>query len=389
VTAETIGGRYRLERELGHGSMGEVWLARDVTLDRPVALKLLAPGADAARFDREARAAASLSHPNVLRLYDYGKANERSYMAFEYVAGRTLEARLPEGQRLPDEETADIAEQLAAGLSHAHAHGLVHRDLKPANVLFDDENRPKIADFGIASIGGGPTLTDPGTVMGTAAYISPEQADGERATPASDVYSFGVILFRMLTGRLPFEAETPLELVDMHRTRDAPPVRALRRDAPAHLAAVTGAALARNPRERPPDGAALAAQLAGDGPRSDHAAAAETLVLRRRLSIRRHLALTAAVAALLLAAAGILSALLLTRNGSTTARTTTASHARTHRTSTAPAPAPAPASSSTHLTTTHAATTTAPPAISSTPPTTSLPLTTSITLPTTAVVPGP
>ena len=142
-----IGGRYRLVEQLGHGGMSEVWLADDEQLERRVALKLVAPHADRRRFEREARAAAALSHPNVERIYEYGEDDGRPYMALEYLPGGSLEERLSEGRPVPDAEAASIAEQLAAGLAHAHANGLVHRDLKPANVLFDAEGRPKIADF--------------------------------------------------------------------------------------------------------------------------------------------------------------------------------------------------------------------------------------------------
>src|SRR6266516_1273727 len=238
-----IRGRYRLDSLLGTGGMSEVWRAEDQELERRVALKLLAPDADRARFDREARAAASLAHPNITQLYDYGEAEGRPYMVLEYLPGGSLEDRLEEGTPLPDADAAHIASEIAAGLAHAHARGLVHRDLKPANVLFDSEGRAKIADFGIARLGQGGTLTEAGTVLGTAAYISPEQAAGEPATPASDVYSFGVILFRMLTGRLPFEADEPFELVRLHRDAPPPPVASLRPDAPPRLARLAEACL--------------------------------------------------------------------------------------------------------------------------------------------------
>src|SRR5207237_1105181 len=136
--------------------------------------------------------------------------------------GGTLESRLANGVPLADAEAARIAADLAAGLAYAHAKGLVHRDLKPANVLFDAEGRAKIADFGIARVVGSGTLTEAGTVLGTAAYISPEQAAGESATPASDVYSFGVILYRMLSGRLPFEADTPVAVAAKHLNEPLP-----------------------------------------------------------------------------------------------------------------------------------------------------------------------
>src|SRR5436305_6066228 len=212
-----IAGRYELEQLLGRGGMSEVYRAHDRELGRRVALKLLAPDADTARFEREARAVASLAHPNITQVYDYGSSEGRPYMVLEYVPGGTLEERLKNGKPLPDDETFAISAGIAAGLAHAHARGVVHRDLKPANVLFDEDGRPKLADFGIARMAAGEgTLTEAGTVLGTAAYISPEQASGEPATAASDVYSFGVMLFRMLTRRLPFLPNAPLELVMQH-----------------------------------------------------------------------------------------------------------------------------------------------------------------------------
>src|ERR671927_1840793 len=235
MAERVVADRYRLERRLATGGMGEVWEARDLELDRLVALKLLGPEADPARFQREAHAAAALSHPNVTQLFDYGAWEGRPYMVLEFLPGGTLEDRLRDGRPLPDAETERIAREIAAGLAHAHGRGLVHRDLKPANVLFDADGRAKIADFGIARLGGAGTLTEAGTLLGTAAYISPEQAAGAPASTASDVYSFGVILYRMLTGRLPFESSDPMELVLMHRDADPPPITALRPDAPGLL----------------------------------------------------------------------------------------------------------------------------------------------------------
>jgi len=259
-----IGGRYRLEYVLGRGGMSEVYCAHDLELGRRVALKLLAPDADSARFEREARAVASLAHPNVMQLYDYGEDNGRPFMVLEFVPGGTLEERLAatNGKPLPDDEAETIAAGVAAGLAHAHSRGVVHRDLKPANVLFDDDGRPKLGDFGIARLAVGEgTLTEAGTVLGTAAYISPEQAAGAPATPASDVYSFGVILYRMLTGRLPFESSDPLELVMMNRDLPPPPITELRKDPPGRLESTATAALLKDPAERPRDGAALLTAL--------------------------------------------------------------------------------------------------------------------------------
>ncbi|HEY2072215.1 MAG TPA: serine/threonine-protein kinase, partial [Gaiellaceae bacterium] len=261
--AETlIAGRYRLDTLLGRGGMSEVWRATDLELGRSVALKLLAPNEDNARFEREARAVAALAHPNVTQLWDYGESDDRPYMVLEYLPGGSLEDLLRANGALADEDTQRIASEIAAGLAHAHARGVVHRDLKPANVLFDAEGRAKLADFGIARMAAGDgTLTEAGTVLGTAAYISPEQASGLPATTASDVYSFGVLLFRMLTGRLPFDADDPLTLVVKHRDEPPPLVTDIRPDAPPALAATADAALAKDPAARPQDGAALADAL--------------------------------------------------------------------------------------------------------------------------------
>jgi serine/threonine-protein kinase len=262
VTEDEIAGRYRLEERLGTGAMSEVFAATDTELERRVAIKLLGRNADPVRFEREARAAAALSHPNICGLFDYGTAEDgRPFMVLECLSGGTLEERLAAGDPLPDDEAAQISREVAAGLAHAHARGVLHRDLKPGNILFDGEGRAKIADLGIARMSGEGTLTEAGTVLGTAAYISPEQARGEPATPASDVYSFGVILFRMLTGRLPFEADEPLALVTLHATEEAPPVSRLRADAPPLLESVAAAALAKDAAQRPQDGAALLAEL--------------------------------------------------------------------------------------------------------------------------------
>lgn len=258
---DEFAGRYRLEELVGRGPMSEVWRAHDDTLDRTVALKMLAPSADLERFRREARAAASLSHPHVMRVFDYGEDATGPFIALEWLPGGTLEERLRDGA-LPASGVRDIAAGIASGLAHLHERGFVHRDLKPANVLFDAEGRAKLADFGLArSAAGAGTLTEAGTVLGTAAYLSPEQATGEPATPASDVYSFGVLLFRMLTGTLPFVADDAFALVDMHRNRPAPRVSDANPSADPSLAVVADACLAKDPAARPADGAALLAAL--------------------------------------------------------------------------------------------------------------------------------
>ncbi|HEX3807620.1 MAG TPA: serine/threonine-protein kinase [Gaiellaceae bacterium] len=404
---ELIAGRYRLIEPLGRGAMSAVWLAQDEELGRQVAVKTLAPSADRQRFEREARAAASLSHPNICSLYDYGEADGKPFMVLEYLQNGSLEDRLRAGKPLPDAETTRIATQVAAGLAHAHERGLVHRDLKPANILFDSEDRAKIADFGIARMGGTGTLTEAGTVLGTASYISPEQAAGQPAGPASDVYSFGVILFRMLTGRLPFVSTNAMELVRMHRDDPPPSVHDFRRDAPARLEAIVAASLAKDPADRPADGRALYAELRDDETAATMlaapAAAAGTEATRimpraaaRPAARRSPIVPIAAVAAVVLLLGGVALALALTHGGGSNGDGTVPGlslpkvPSAANSTTTAP---PTTTSASTTAAATTAPTTTAAPTTThplTTPPTTTVtPPTTTVAPPTTTVAPPP
>jgi len=311
---DEVAGRYRLDELQGHGPMSEVWRAHDDTLDRTIAIKIISPTADLGRFRREAQVLATLAHENVMRVYDYGEGEAGPFMALEWLPGGTLENRLARGP-LPPDETRHVAAGMAAGLAHLHARGLVHRDLKPANVLFDEDGRPKLGDFGLARTADSGTLTEAGMVLGTAAYISPEQAVGEPAGAASDVYSFGVILFRMLTGALPFVANDALALLNMHRTEPPPAMETLQPDAPPELAALTAAALRKDPAQRPADGAALLSALGAEPPTQVLSAGTEaTQVLRppsepppaRRIT-RRSAALIAAAVVLLALAGGLLA----------------------------------------------------------------------------------
>jgi serine/threonine-protein kinase len=393
VADRVIAGRYRLERRIGAGAMSEVWAAEDLELERTVAVKLRAADAAAERFDREARAAASLSHTNICALYDYGEDDGRRFMVLEYLPGGSLDERLEHGKPLPDDDVHRISAEIAAGLAHAHLRGVVHRDLKPANILFDPQGRAKIADFGIARVAGAAGLTEVGTVLGTAAYISPEQAAGEEATPASDVYAFGVILFRMLTGRLPFESPDAMAMTVMHRDLPSPSVSEFRADAPPRLESVATAALAKSPSDRPRDGTALAAEL---GPPT---AMTEVAVPPPPPSRRRRWLIGLAVAAI--AAGGIALATAITLgNGSpaspsstsigSTTRPTRPATTEPATTEAAPAAtepattATSTAATTTPETTTAATTTTAPPTLL----TTTIPITTASPPPTAATTTG-
>jgi eukaryotic-like serine/threonine-protein kinase len=408
-----VAGRYRLDELRGHGPMSEVWRAHDSTLDRTVALKMLSPTADLDRFRREAQAVAALAHENVMRVYDYGEDEAGPFMALEWLPGGTLEDRLQAGP-MPAAETHRVAQGIAAGLAHLHGRALVHRDLKPANVLFDEEGRPKLADFGLVRhTAGSGTLTEAGTVLGTAAYISPEQAGGEPAGAPSDVYSFGVILFRMLTGALPFTADEALVLVDMHRRMPPPAVETLQPDAPPELAALTAAALRKDPAQRPADGAALLAAL-GTAPTTDAIAddTQATQVLAAPAApppargLRRGTAAVVAAVVFLAVAGGVL-AWAVTKaggpapagTGSTGSANGTKSHRRTTGTTHSAPPTTASThqtteqtqpSSTAHRTTTSTATTTSTTAtVPSTQPTTTLPTTsTTVTTPTTTAPTG-
>lgn len=314
ASVRLLGGRYRLQEVVSTTRMAEVRLALDTDLERTVVVKLLARDADRARFEREARAVAALAHPNVVQLFDYGAADDRPFMVFEYLPGGSLEQRFAQASEIAHDEVTRLAQEVAAGLAHAHEHGVVHRDLKPANILFDAEARAKIADFGIASVQGADTLTDAGTVLGTAAYISPEQVRGDPVTPATDVYAFGVVLYRLLSGRLPFESGSAPELATMHRDLEPPPLDDVAERSPA-LVAVVMSALAKDPAARPADGALLLRALeraVGDGAPSPTAATTMEIRPPRRPRARRLRHTTLLVGSAALLAGGVVAAVLLT-----------------------------------------------------------------------------
>ena len=270
TTAETFaGGRYRVERTLGRGGMATVFLAEDVELGRPVAVKVLDGGLEGnggrgERFRREARTAASLQHPNVVAVYDAGEEDGRLYIVMECVAGEGLDALLAREERLDPAQVLRLADQAAAGLGYAHATGVVHRDVKPANLLLRDDGVLKVTDFGIARATGDEAtkLTQAGTILGTAAYLAPEQARGEPAEAPADVFALGVVIYEALAGRVPWPVDGLASLAELGRTPPQP-VASLAEGVPPRLEAAVARALAYDPADRPPDAEALRRELGG------------------------------------------------------------------------------------------------------------------------------
>jgi serine/threonine-protein kinase len=247
--------------------MATVYLGHDSELDRPVAIKVLAETLTGdetfrRRFLREAQLAARLSHPNVVSVYDAGEqADGRPYIVMEHVDGETLADVLRKRGPLPADEAATLAAQACRGLAHAHAAGLVHRDVKPQNLLLRRDGTLKVADFGIARAAEGTALTEAGTVLGTAAYLSPEQALGQEATPAADVYSLGAVLYELLTGRPPYELESLADLAARQAEGSITPVSELATGIPQRVEDAVMRSLARNPAYRPTSAGELAREL--------------------------------------------------------------------------------------------------------------------------------
>jgi len=260
-----LGRRYRLVRRIAVGGMGSVWEAEDTVLHRRVAVKLLSDSLSADqrfadRFRREAQAAARLSHPNIAGVFDYGEDDGHQFIVMELVEGRPLSDRLADAGRIDPPEATRITLAIASALEVAHEAGIVHRDVKPGNVMLTRSGEVKVLDFGIAAAAGAP-LTATGARMGTATYLSPEQATGEPPSPASDVYSLGVVLYEMLAGRPPFTGDTPVGVAAQHVQRQPPPLGELAADVPPHVVAACEQALAKDPAARPASAAAFAAML--------------------------------------------------------------------------------------------------------------------------------
>jgi tRNA A-37 threonylcarbamoyl transferase component Bud32 len=359
VPVEMLPPRYGSPTCIGKGAMGEVYRADDIALDRTVAVKMLAERyADdpesAARFKREALAAARLStDPHVVTLFDVGEWSGRPFIVMEYLAGGSVAQRLAAG--LPPIGTAlGWLRQAATALDSAHARGVVHRDVKPANLLLDREGELRVADFGIASAAGLDSLTATGTVLGTAGYLSPEQARGERATPASDRYALAVVAFELLTGERPFAADSPTAEANAHIHSRIPSAAARREELPAGVDEVFQRALDKEPTRRYESCVdlveALADAIAAEAAATRVAVPATAALPARGEPRRARWGLRAlvAVVALAAAAAGAVSgALLAGGNGARTAVKTVTTNGATVRetvTTTRPNPPPAPLS---------------------------------------------
>ena len=263
-----LSGRYRLNHRIAVGGMGEVWSADDIRLARIVALKILRPELTGdpefvERFRTEARITASLNHPGIASVYDYGEVtggvgpylSGTAYLVMELIAGESLSAVLARTGRLSAPRTLDVLDQTGRALQHAHTRSLVHRDIKPGNLLITPGGQVKITDFGIAKVAHQAPVTRMGMVMGTAQYISPEQAAGQEAVPASDIYSLGVVAYECLAGTLPFPNENAVAMALAH-VRDTP--RPLPPDIPPAVAALVMQMLVKDPATRFPNGVALA-----------------------------------------------------------------------------------------------------------------------------------
>jgi eukaryotic-like serine/threonine-protein kinase len=323
-----LNGRYRLDAKVGAGGMSTVYRAFDMTLERPVAIKLLhreiaADSDQIERFRREARSVAQLSHPHIVTVIDAGEDDARPYIVFEYVEGETLKERIRRLGSLPVAEAVAYAIEIARALGCAHQNNIVHRDVKPQNVLIDAEGRAKVTDFGIARSLDEEGLTADGRVLGTTDYVAPEQAMGHECTAQSDLYSLGIVLYEMLTGEVPFRGENQVAVAMKHVRESLPDVQARRPEVSAALASVVDGATAKDLGRRYSSDAELISDLedvlALETARAGSATGEATTVLRtlpprarRRLPLRVVHPGWIALAALVAVAGAAVLAVLLT-----------------------------------------------------------------------------
>lgn len=264
----TYADRYEIARPIGEGAFSQTFVARDIVLQREVALKVLrrehqANDEFSARFDREAQAAARVSHPNVVPVFDFGREQQLPFIVMQFIDGRTLREFDRDEGPLTTEEVVSIGRQVLDGLAAIHDQGIVHRDVKPQNVLLDKRMVARLTDFGVAHLKNDVTLTETGTTIGTAAYMAPEQATGQTVGPEADIYSTGVMLYELLTGRLPFRGDNPVQVLYRHVSDLPTRPRELNQSIPIELEAVILRALAKIPSERFPDARSMRDALSG------------------------------------------------------------------------------------------------------------------------------
>ena len=255
MEGKKLGGRYEIVSRVGGGGMAVVYKARDVLLNRYVAIKVLSESLSndsefIRRFSREAQAAASLSHPNIVNVYDVGRDHFTHYIVMELVEGPTLKQYIQDRGPLPVQEAATIAVQICDGLAHAHENQIVHRDIKPHNILLGPNGRAKVTDFGIARAASSSTITQQGSVMGSVHYFSPEQARGGVIGEKSDLYSLGIVLYEMLTGRIPFDGDSAISIALKHLQETPEDPRKYNSNIPDNVAEIVMRALSKNPEER-------------------------------------------------------------------------------------------------------------------------------------------
>jgi serine/threonine-protein kinase len=255
LNGRLLNDRYQIKETIGGGGMANVYLAKDIILEREVAIKVLRleyanDEEFIARFDREAQSATSLSHPNIVNIYDVGEEDHILYMVMEYVDGMTLKEYIMQKGPLDVHEALDILKQITAAITHAHANGIVHRDIKPQNILMDCHGQVKVTDFGIAMALSATSLTQTNSILGSVHYLSPEQARGGMATKKSDIYSIGIVLYELLTGRLPFSGETPVSIALKHLQNDTPSVRRFNQDIPQSVENIVLKSTAKDPFHR-------------------------------------------------------------------------------------------------------------------------------------------
>ncbi|OLN22885.1 serine/threonine protein kinase [Domibacillus antri] len=261
-----LSGRYKIERTIGGGGMANVYLARDIILDRDVAIKVLRfdfAGEDEflRRFQREAQAASSLAHPNIVSIYDVGEEDDVNFIVMEYVDGMTLKEYIQHYSPVPYEKVIDIMKQMTAAVAFAHQHSIIHRDIKPHNMLIDHEGTVKMTDFGIAMAMSATSITQTNAVLGSVHYISPEQARGGMATKKSDIYALGIVMYELLTGRLPFSGESAVSIALKHLQSDTPSVKQLYPDVPQSVENIVLHATAKDPFHRYASAEAMEADL--------------------------------------------------------------------------------------------------------------------------------